>query len=218
MKVILFFLLLCGSVFGADTSKYVFVFLNANPNRTQLGQDSVKTLQKAHLENIDRLYHQGKLSIAGPFADTSGGGIFILNAKSIDEANMLLETDPAIRAGRYTLEIYPCKVRNGSICAASDLFDLAKYPLARLTYQRTVDTDNRALQDRYYDELTHSGKVLFRGVLDSNNSSVVIFAKNDKIDEARQLVKNDPAVRAVEMRQSLRLWWTAPGVFCETAE
>lgn len=216
--MLLLFLLLFGSASGADSTAYVFVFLNANPSRPQLTQDSIKELQKAHLENIDRLYHLGKLAIAGPFADTSGGGIFILKATSVDEASALLSTDPAIRAGRFVLELYPCNVRNGSICAASDLFDLAKYPFARLTYQRTVDAGNRALQDRYYDELAHSGKVLFRGVLDSNNSSVVVFAKNDKLDEARQLVKNDPAVRAVEMRQSLRFWWTAPGVFCETVE
>ena len=87
--------------------RYVLAFLKAGPNREQ---DSLTaaTLQKAHLENIRRLAEIGKLSLAGPFLD--GGelrGIYIFNVPSVEEAQQLTATDPAIQAGRLVMELHP---------------------------------------------------------------------------------------------------------------
>jgi uncharacterized protein len=95
---------------GADEygmRKYVFAFLKVGRNRSQ-DPDSTARLQQAHLKNIQRLADEGKLALAGPFLD--GGeirGIYIFNVESIDEAMKLTETDPAIQAGRLTMELHP---------------------------------------------------------------------------------------------------------------
>ncbi|WP_343702745.1 hypothetical protein [Chitinophaga sp.] len=36
----------------------------------------------------------------------NGGSIFILNAKTLDEARALLQTDPAVRSGLLDAEMY----------------------------------------------------------------------------------------------------------------
>ncbi len=95
---------------GADQygmRQYVMAFLKAGPNRDQ---DSARAmeLQRAHMDNINRLAEAGKLSLAGPFLD--GGefrGIYIFNVTTIEEARALTATDPAIQAGRLEMELHP---------------------------------------------------------------------------------------------------------------
>jgi len=95
---------------GADEygmRKYVMAFLKAGPNRSQ---DSVEAaeLQRAHLDNIGRLADMGKLSVAGPFLDgTELRGIYIFNVETIEEAEELTKTDPAIKAGRLVMDLHP---------------------------------------------------------------------------------------------------------------
>ncbi|WP_321308497.1 YciI family protein [Marinifilum fragile] len=88
-------------------SKYVMAFLKRGPVRNQ---DSITAanLQKAHLENIERLAEEGKLVLAGPFFDDGEiRGIYIFDVETIEEAQTLTQTDPAIKAGRLVMELHP---------------------------------------------------------------------------------------------------------------
>lgn len=95
---------------GADEygmKRYVMAFLKAGPNQDM---DSVKAaeLQRAHLDNIFKLADEGKLVLAGPFMD--GGelkGVYIFNVATVEEAEALTNTDPAVQAGRLTMELHP---------------------------------------------------------------------------------------------------------------
>ena len=95
---------------GADDygmKLYVMAFLRRGPNRTQ---DSVKAanLQRAHLDNIQRLAEEGRLVLAGPFGgDGEIRGIYIFDVPTVDEARKLTETDPAIQAGSLEMELIP---------------------------------------------------------------------------------------------------------------
>lgn len=95
---------------GADEygmRRYVMAFLMRGPNQDQ---DSLTAanLQKAHLENIGRLSEEGKLCLAGPFfGDGELRGIYIFNVETIEEAEALTNTDPAIAAGRLEMELKP---------------------------------------------------------------------------------------------------------------
>jgi uncharacterized protein YciI len=94
--------------FGADEygmKKYVMAFLKRGPNKIT---DSVKSmeLQNAHLKNIGRLAEEGKLIIAGPFLDKGDlRGIYIFNVETVEEAKLLTQTDPAIKAGSLIMEL-----------------------------------------------------------------------------------------------------------------
>lgn len=51
---------------------------------------------------------EGKLVLAGPFLD--GGelrGIFLFKVETLEEARALVETDPAVAAGRLKMELRP---------------------------------------------------------------------------------------------------------------
>jgi uncharacterized protein YciI len=87
--------------------QYWFIMLTKGPNRNQDSLTSA-AIQKGHMENIGKLHSAGKLMVAGPFGDDGNWrGIFILDCKNQKEAEELLQTDPAIKAGRLAYEIHP---------------------------------------------------------------------------------------------------------------
>lgn len=87
--------------------RYVLAFLLAGPNRNQSEEEAAR-LQKAHLANIARLGEEGKLVLAGPFLeDGQLRGIYVFAVESVEEAQKLTETDPAIQAGRLKMELHP---------------------------------------------------------------------------------------------------------------
>ena len=90
-----------------EIKQYWFVMLTAGNNRTQDSATAAK-IQKGHMANINRLYYEGKLKVAGPFGDEGNWkGIFIFDCKTKEELVTLLNTDPAIAAGRLAYEIHP---------------------------------------------------------------------------------------------------------------
>lgn len=95
---------------GADEygmKQYVMAFLKSGPNRDQ-DSATVARLQKAHMDNIIRMANEGSLVLAGPFMDNGEiKGIYIFNVKTVEEAEVLTATDPAIKAGRLVMELHP---------------------------------------------------------------------------------------------------------------
>jgi uncharacterized protein YciI len=86
---------------------YVMAFLKAGPNRNRSREDAQK-LQQAHMANINRLSAEGKLVLAGPFADDGPlRGIYVFDVATVAEAEALTRTDPAIQAGSLVMELYP---------------------------------------------------------------------------------------------------------------
>lgn len=73
----------------------------------------VDSLQAGHMANIGRLIKERKMIAAGPFY--TGGGIFLFDT-NLEETQALLDSDPAIAAGRYRLEVYPFDLMEGRIC------------------------------------------------------------------------------------------------------
>ena len=97
-----------------EMKTYQMVFLYKGPNRDQ---DSTETMriQEEHMANIQRLGDEGKLIVAGPFLDDKDlRGIFVFDSESEEEVKDLIETDPAIIAGRLRYEIHPWMTAKGT--------------------------------------------------------------------------------------------------------
>ena len=94
---------------GADDygmKNYVIAFLKRG--RTKLSGEEAEQLQNAHLKNIMRLASEGKLVVAGPFGDDGDvRGIFILNAETVEEAQKLTQSDPAVQRGTLQFDLRP---------------------------------------------------------------------------------------------------------------
>ena len=87
--------------------QYWFVMLTKGNNRTQDSLTAAK-IQEGHMADINRLYNEGKLKVAGPFGDSGDWlGIFIFDCATKEEVEQLLKTDPAVSAGRLAYNIRP---------------------------------------------------------------------------------------------------------------
>ncbi len=95
---------------GADERgmrKYFLAFLKRGPNRNQ-DSTTAAQLQQAHMDNIQKLAKEGKLILAGPFLDDQDlRGIYIFAVETMEEAQALTQSDPAIQAGRLVMDIRP---------------------------------------------------------------------------------------------------------------
>ena len=95
---------------GADDygmKSYVFVMLKTGSNTTA-DKAFIDSCFGGHMANIGRLVNEGKLIVAGPFGknDNSYRGIFILNVTTIEEAQELVQTDPAINSKLLDVDLY----------------------------------------------------------------------------------------------------------------
>ena len=95
---------------GADDygmKRYVMAFLKSGPNRPE-DPEEAQALQRAHLDNIRRMAEDGKLVLAGPFMDRGEiRGIYVFAVDSVEEAEALTATDPAVQAGSLVMELHP---------------------------------------------------------------------------------------------------------------
>lgn len=96
---------------GADQygmRQYVLVLLKTGPTEMKAGKERDQ-LFDGHLANIRRLADMGTLVMAGPFMAVKNDlrGLFIFNAATVEDAQKLTESDPAIKAGVLAAEYVP---------------------------------------------------------------------------------------------------------------
>lgn len=95
---------------GADDygmKMYVLAILKSGSNKIA-DKKTTDSLFQGHMANIERLAQEGKLVVAGPLKknEREYRGIFIFNVKTIEEANALVETDPAIKGKLFDVELF----------------------------------------------------------------------------------------------------------------
>ncbi len=115
MKIAMFILIFfCGLILGIAEEQqppqmvtYYLGLLYKGSVRTQSADESAK-IQSGHLQHLESLYKQGILLIAGPMGDDGDlRGIVVLKVKSLEEAQALVNKDPAVKAGRLRVELHP---------------------------------------------------------------------------------------------------------------
>lgn len=94
---------------GFEMKQYYFVMLTKGERRGEITDTTViNEIQRGHIANINRLAEMGKIVVAGPFGDNGNWrGIFIFDCPTEAEVKELLNTDPAVKAGRLAYEIHP---------------------------------------------------------------------------------------------------------------
>lgn len=101
------------SELGADDygmRSYVMVILKTGPNdKTLVDPETRGDIFKGHFANMRKLGDSGQLVLAGPFGDPEGikRGLYIFDVKTVEEAQDLVLTDPAVEAGIFTAEFTP---------------------------------------------------------------------------------------------------------------
>lgn len=94
---------------GADDygmKKYVIAFLYRGDKVAAYSDEERAKFQEGHMANIGRLAKEGKMVLAGPFfGNEELRGLFFFDVQSIEEAEALTNSDPAIQAGVLRMEL-----------------------------------------------------------------------------------------------------------------
>jgi len=100
---------------GYEMTTYYVGFLYRGPKWTPEVTPETTRIQEGHMANIRRMAEAGKLLVAGPFSDHGGGagtcgalrGMYVFTVGSMEEAEKLVQTDPAVQSGRLRFELHP---------------------------------------------------------------------------------------------------------------
>ena len=90
--------------------QFWLVILKTGPRDKEI-KDSVERSKifAGHFSNIERLYDEGILKVAGPFGknDFTWRGLFIFDCKTKEETEEYVKTDPSVAAGIFIFDIIP---------------------------------------------------------------------------------------------------------------
>ena len=97
--------------------RFTIALLVLRPDAPQLDEQAATELQEAHMSHLADLHEAGYLLAAGPLSDEKYRGLSILNVDP-ERARELKEADPAVRAGRFSVEVIPWMVPGRAISFA----------------------------------------------------------------------------------------------------
>lgn len=198
----------------AQEKLYSIVFLNKNADAPKITKEESATLMQGHLDNINRLAKEGKLLAAGPFE--GGGGLFILNTTSEEEAKAWLATDPGIVADRWKIEIHPYQPRYGSVCAVKEPYEMTNYTFIRydaIVSKVTAGNFPEIIMqhDQYMKQLKNTGNVVTEAVFNERDGGILVM----KGELQPEVIENDPGIREGLIQHEIKKLYIAKGSFCE---
>lgn len=95
-----------------EMHNYFMGFLRRGPAWSPERTPEVEKIGEGHMAHIRAMGATGKLILAGPFEiegtpPNAIAGILLFDVPTIDEARAMASEDPAVKAGRFTLEVLP---------------------------------------------------------------------------------------------------------------
>ncbi|MCF6169781.1 MAG: YciI family protein [Bacteroidales bacterium] len=205
-----------GGTTAQTNDNLFFVFLNANPDRELLSEGDAEAVQAAHLRNTDKLAGEGKLLAGGPFED--GGGMFILRAKSMEQAKTIVQTDPAVQANRFDIAIHAFSLAIGDMCETEEPYEMVNYQMVIFSSNAG---DNEQAHQLSYDTRVFMAElnakkqnIVAQGYFDGQTEGVLILNVKDA-GAAAKIFRKHPAARAGLMTYEVKTIWIAKGTFCE---
>lgn len=215
--VVVFF---ASSVFAQSGSGKYLVFLNPNPNRAELPEAEVNEIQHQHMANMDSLANEKLLLAAGPFH--GGGGLQVIVASNNEDAVALVNSDPAVQAGRFNTEILPLNMGVGGICPVQEPYEMVEYQFIRyVPVAEAIEAESPKKLEKYikrhlnYIKANYfKNKLIANGDFGPGMGGFLLAFKND--DEGfESFLKFDPYIKSGLYTHDIRILWIAQGTFCE---
>jgi len=101
-----------------DLESFELVFLLRHDNPSSYDAETLGRIEREHLAYLDSLRAAGHIVTNGPVLDQpdeSLRGLTFFRTGSLDEARRLAEQDPAVLAGRLTVEVMTWLCRPGTM-------------------------------------------------------------------------------------------------------
>lgn len=100
----------------ASLATYYFGFLKKGDKWTAGQTPEAVKIQEGHMAHLQASGKSGKLVVAGPLTDNGDiRGILVYKTATIEEASAIAAADPAVKAGRFKVEMHRWFVSKGAL-------------------------------------------------------------------------------------------------------
>lgn len=121
IRTVMAALLVTASALGAfaaevppNMTTYYFGVLTKGPKWSAEATPERAKIQEGHMGHLQAMWKAGKLVLAGPLADEGDWrGVLIYRTKTLEEAQLLADDDPAVKAGRLVVKMHPWMIQRG---------------------------------------------------------------------------------------------------------
>ncbi len=213
-----------------DLDRYQFGMLVRGPKWTPESTSETQKIQAGHMEHIGKMASTGKLIAAGPMLDSGDlRGIFLFRTDSLEEATRLAAEDPAIKAGRLTLELVTWMAPKGIGAkfmeeyrkdTANTKSTMTRYHLALLRGKPGGSVQSAFSQQVQLDHLRNiramldSGRLAAAGPFAGHAELRGVFVlATVSMEEAKAWAESDPAVKAGLVTVEIHPWLVAKEVW-----
>ncbi|HVD76154.1 MAG TPA: YciI family protein [Vicinamibacteria bacterium] len=105
----------------SNMEQVFLVLLKKGPKSGTGDSPERKAIQEGHMANMRAMWQARKLVIAGPMGDEGDlRGIFVFRVPRLEDAQALVASDPAVKAGRLVGEIHPWWIEKGTLPEAGE--------------------------------------------------------------------------------------------------
>ena len=100
-----------------ELETYTFVLLRRGPRANEYSEEELEQIQAGHVGFLGRMREERHVLLSGPFRsqedETKRG--FSIYRTGLEETRRLIEDDPAIRAGRMSVEVMTWLTPKGAL-------------------------------------------------------------------------------------------------------
>jgi uncharacterized protein YciI len=200
------------------TTYYLVVLMKGN-NWSAEDTPERARIQAEHVAHLTKLGDQGSGLAAGPFGDEGYiRGLLIANATSEQQARDLEAADPAVQAGRLTVDVIPFMAPEGWFHKPAMPISMETVYFAFLNGgpARPDQATAERLQSEhmaYMTERNKEGRLILAGpfVRGGSRSGLVVY-RAGSAEEAKRLAEGDPKVRAGQLAVEMHEWSIPRGV------
>jgi len=88
---------------------YILCILKTGPHDADFKGKERDDIFAGHMANIVKMADAGQLAVAGPFGknDKSWRGLYIFTADKVEDAEKIVISDPAVKAGVFVYDLVP---------------------------------------------------------------------------------------------------------------
>ncbi len=214
-----------------ELETYQLGFLRKGPNHGTGTKEEADKIQAGHMANINKMAANGKLFAAGPMGDNGDlRGIFIFRGISPEEAKALAAEDPAIKADRLKLDLFPWMAAPKAI-GGKLMEEYKKNPKVPMTMtkhhfvllKRNAKSMEGSPEELQKLQLAHlwnvrrlldEGKAVAAGPVGNAGDLAGIFVfATDSMEEAKAWAENDPMVKSGRLTVEIHPWFVAKEVW-----
>ena len=200
--------------------EFQMALLKRGPKWTGNATTGSEQLEKAQRDYATWLLESGKAVIVGRLTDDGEiRGVYVLRAKSAEEAKDWADNSPGVRSGHLISELHPwwseevmTKTSTPDTMATAYLAFLTRGP--KWTPEKTPHTEEiQKAHMANINRLAETKKLVVAGPFGDNGTLRGIFVfKVASLAEAQALAETDPAVQAGRLALEIHPWLVPKGI------